>query len=108
MSKELKKIKAYIVYGGSRGMYNATLLFENGWPAFGHLCSSECFMPSDLWLRRKERQTILEKMGYEVELQDEIFAGSDTVPKWLNDAYDNEAGWKPMADEYKKISEDKS
>ena len=102
----MKKIKAYIVYGGSPEWYNATLIFENGWAAFGHCCSHPCFMESDLWESRKERQDILTKMGYEVEIHHEIFAGSDAVPKFLLEKYQDESNYKEMADEYDRIEKE--
>lgn len=101
----MKKIKAYIIYGGSPDWYNATLIFENGWAAFGHLCSHPCFMPGDLWLHRKERQDILTEMGYEVELVGDPIAGSNNplVPEGLTEKNASDVNWKEMAEEYDRI-----
>lgn len=104
----LKKIKAYIVYYGRPDWYNATLIFENGWSAFGHLCSHPHFMPGDLWERREERQEVLKKMGYEVELHNEIIEDR-LLPnnhQWLIDNNKNEQLWKPMAEEYERVSQE--
>lgn len=101
---ELKPLRAYIVYGGSRDMLHAMLIFENGWAAFGHMCSHPGYMPGDLIVNRSERQAILAEMGYRVELAGEPIAGSDNAPDWLLAAHKNKAGWEPMADEYAKIS----
>lgn len=103
----MTKIKAYIVYGGYPNNYSASLIFENGWCAFGHFCSSPGYMPGDLWLNRPERQNALKKMGYEVELHPEIFAGSDASPAWLLEAHKNEAGWKAMSEAYNNLEEPK-
>lgn len=98
--KPLQKIKAYIIYGGSPNWWNATLVFENGWAAFGHLCSSPGFMPGDLWHNRPERQEILRAMGYEVEL---------VLPPMLSDGPDgllekhkDDSNWKDMAAAYER------
>ena len=101
--KELKKLKAWIVYGGSPEWYNATLIFENGWAAFRHLCSHPCYMIGDLIENRQRRKDVLAKMGYKVDLQDNPIAGSDDdrvahlIP--LNA---NKNNWQEMQDQYKK------
>lgn len=102
----MKKIKAYIVYGGSPEWWNATLVFENGWPAFSHICSHPCFMRGDLLENRKERKRVLKAMGYEVEIVGEPIAGSNNAPKELLVAFENEAGWRPMADEYARVEKE--
>lgn len=101
-----KKIKAYIVYGGSPEWYNATLIFENGWAAFGHLCSHPYYMYEDLWGRRQERQAILEKMGYEVEIVGDPIAGSDNAPASLLLNNQNEVNYKYMSEAYERVKAD--
>lgn len=105
----LKKIKAWIVYGGSSGWYNATLILENGWVPFSHSCSHPCFMPGDLIENRKERKEALEKMGYEIDLQMQPVAGSnDPSVQWLVEKHQNKENWQEMAEQYKNIvGEDK-
>jgi hypothetical protein len=99
----LKPIKAYIIYGGSTQWWTATLVFENGWSAFSHLCSDPCFMKGDLWTRRRERQERLRKMGYEVELVGEPIAGSDKSPEGLLEKHQDASNWQEMADAYKEL-----
>ncbi len=67
------KIKAWITWpdGSEFGWYHCTLLLENGWPIYGHLCSSPRFAPGDLWFGRKERQEEWKKAGLELEIVDQ-------------------------------------
>ncbi len=100
-------MKAYIIYGGKPEWYNATLIFENGWAPFGHLCSHPCFMPGDLLLHRPERQAVLARMGITTEIIGEPFAGTDNplLPEGLIALH--EAGaWQSMADEYGRIDKE--
>ena len=60
--------------------YHCLAIFENGWSAFSHICSSPGFAPGDLWQRRPERKAILVKMGIEVEDTGEIIDDA-TIPE---------------------------
>ena len=99
----LTPIKAYIVYSGKPEFYHAHLIFENGWCAFDHLCSAECFMPGDLWDHRTERQQILKEMGYEVTIEG-IYQSIDSDIKWLIEKNHDAKNWKEMSDQYRAIS----
>ncbi len=101
----MQKIKAYIVYGGSPEWWSATLILENGWSAFGHLCSHPSYMPGDLLLHRPKRLAVFREMGYEVEIQGGPIAGSDNAPEGLVAKYQDESNWKAFAEQYKATEE---
>ncbi len=104
---KLKKMKAYIIYGGGNQMLNATLIFENGWSAFSHLCSHPGFMAGDLIEDRPERREILKRMGIgEVEIVGEPIWGSANAPAGLLEKNKDRSNWQAMSDEYKKIREE--
>lgn len=96
-----KKIKAYIVYGGSHEWWDATLVLENGWSAFTHLCSHPGYMAGDLLLKKPKRLEIFKAMGYEVEIEGGPIAGSDNAPPWLIEKYKDQSNWQEFADLYR-------
>lgn len=98
---ELKKIKGYIYYSGQDQWLNATLVLENGWAPFGHLCSHPLYMPHDLILRRKDRQETLAKMGYEIELVGEP-QDQNNIPEDLLALNQDESNYKEMSELYNK------
>lgn len=102
----MKTIEAYIVYGGSREFWSATLVLENGWAAFGHICSAPGFMPGDLLLHRPERLKVFEAMGYKVEIVGEPIAGSDNSPGWLLERHRDKSQWQSFADEYHRVEKE--
>jgi len=67
---EDNKIKAWITWpdGSKYGWFNCQLILENGWPIYGHLCSSPGFAMGDLWEHRKERQEEWKSKGLELEI----------------------------------------
>ena len=96
----MKKIKAYITYSGSPDFWTAQLIFENGWSAFSHLCSSVRFMEIDLWEKRDCRQKILEQMGYEVEIVGEPDPGGKGLPAWLLEKHNDESNYADFRNLY--------
>jgi hypothetical protein len=104
----MKTLKAWIVYGGSVGWLNASLILENGWVPFGHCCSHTFYMPGDLILERPKRQKIFEAMGYKIELQKNesgqyiIYAGSDQVPQELHEKWKSKIGHDEMEALFRK------
>ena len=70
----MTKIKAWITWPDESepGWYHCNLLLENGWPIYGHFCSSPCFAMEDLWERRPERKAEWEAMELELEIVDEV------------------------------------
>lgn len=103
VSETMKKIQAYIVYGGRRQFWSASLVLENGYAAFGHICSDPGYMPGDLLLNRPERQAVFKAMGYEVEIVGEPIAGSDNSPPWLLERHADKSHWEEFAAEYKRV-----
>ena len=99
----MKKMKAYIVYGGSGDMLSASLVLENGWAPFGHLCSAPGFMKGDLWGRRTERQEIFKQLGIELEIVGEPIQGSNNAPAGLVALHKDRSNYQEMADEYDRI-----
>lgn len=102
--KQLTKLKAYIVYSGDPGWYQATLVLENGWAPFGHLCSHPGFMPGDLIVNRPERQQVFVKMGYVIELTDAPILDKNAPAELI--ALHKAKAWQPMADEYARVEQE--
>lgn len=102
------KMKAWIIYGGSPGWWDASLVLENGWVPFGHVCSHPDFMKGDLLLGRTERLAVFDKMGVEIEIVGEPIAGSDNpgIPEGLIEKFKNKDSWKDFAEEYSRTKDE--
>lgn len=66
-------MKAFILADGDKDWWNCTLLCEDGWAPFGHLCSHPNYAPGDLWLGRPKRQQAIQELGLTLDIHPEIF-----------------------------------
>jgi hypothetical protein len=64
----MDKIKGWITWPDQyeQSWCHCSLILENGWPIYGHLCSHPGYALGDLW--RSERKNDWEKAGLELEI----------------------------------------
>ena len=99
----MKKIKAYIecIKLGEQS-YNCTMIFENGAAMFAHLCSHPGYAFGDLWGNRRERQAVLNMMGYTVEVAEEM----NKIPKKVEERYKDHESYQAFVDEYNQFKKE--
>lgn len=102
-----KTLKAWFIYYGNPGWFHCVMIFSNGWVPFGHLCSHPNFAPGDLWIGRKERMEIVEKMGIKVEIQPGVHEGGQFLLSHpdVDQNHKNKENWEALNVEYKAIED---
>ena len=101
------KLKAWCVYSGEPEWCHFTLVLENGWAPFRHLCSHPGFGPGDLWLRRTERHKVMERMGIEIDLQPGTMKQDEFIERFPDTLKKHQAKeWQPLSDEYERIKKE--
>jgi hypothetical protein len=96
----MKKMKAYIIYGGAGDLLNASLILENGWSPFGRAVKSVQDMKGELWGLNMEAQEVFKRMEIELEITGDPIYGSANAPEGLLDLYRDRSNYQEMADEY--------
>lgn len=101
----MKKIKAYIAFSTDNvfGDLACSMVFENGASMFSHICSNRSFVYGDLWGNRRERQTLLEMMGYNVEVIERM---DGKLPKEVLERNKNPENYQAFVDEYNQFEKE--
>lgn len=99
-------MKAYIVYEEFGEDYLASLVLENGWVAFSHICSHSIYMAGDLFLNNRGRKNVFEAMEVNIEIEGRPISKSDSSLRWLIEKNKDESCWREFADEYKRVKKE--
>lgn len=91
------KLKAWFAYSGSPGWFHCTMILENGWAPWSHLCSHPNFAPGDLFIGRKERMELFKKLGIEIDLQGIV--STDEVPKEVVEKNKDKNNYRQFSEE---------
>ena len=102
--KVLTKLKAWFCYAGKPGWYSCTMVLENGWAPFGHICSHPNFAPGDLFYGRPERMAIFKEMGIEIDAQP-VCEDKELPPELLQKNKEG-VGYEHLSKQYEKLAEE--